>query len=308
LLGSPMTRSLDSLKTTPSYIAQQAKDAGFLMKAYYPDLRFRWPSLAGLFQERDERIAEGLKGTSVRSRELTGYVLQDLERRRDDNARFFAWVHYLEPHAPYVSSSEGEPVPLLAPGREKGYAAEVRRTDIDVAYLVDRARALGFDRDAAIVITGDHAESFEHGVFYHGHSLFAAEIQVPLMVWLFDATGAPQPLKLPDGTTERDVSALLARLIGVSPPPGQSKISAQISQQIEGNELHQFAIVDGRWKLIYHWLERYEELYDLELDPNETRNVIENHRAEAPQLRLRLGEELTPLFGRAAALVGQASD
>jgi arylsulfatase A-like enzyme len=302
-----MTRSFASLETTPSYIPQRAREAGFFTKAYFPDLRFRWPSLAGFFQEQDDRIGRGLRGTSVRSRELTRYVLEDLEARKDGAARVFEWAHYLEPHAPYVPSAEGEPVPLLTPGREKAYSAEVRRTDADVAHLLDGARALGFDRDAAVVITGDHAESFEHSVLYHGHSLFDAEISVPLMVWIFDASGRVQPAQLPSQPTERDVSALLARLIGASAPPGQSAVSAAMSHQLEENNFFQFAVVEGRWKLIYHWLERYEELYDLQSDPGENKDVLEEHREELPRLRRRLGRELAPLFARSGVAPHRAT-
>jgi arylsulfatase A-like enzyme len=49
------------------------------------------------------------------------------------------------------------------------------------------------------------------------------------------------------------------------------------------------AVRDGRWKLI-EWYEGFTELYDLEADPSESKNVAQEHTDIVAELRQRLSQ------------------
>lgn len=137
------------------------------------------------------------------------------KERGDD--RFFLWVHYQDPHGPYLppqaaldalgppetSSSE----PSLQVGKtQKGlgqipqyqvvegetrpsqyarrYAGEVRHFDAHFGRLVAWLKENGWYDDALLVFTADHGESLgEHGYWFcHGENVHVEEVRVPLVV------------------------------------------------------------------------------------------------------------------------------
>lgn len=123
---------------------------------------------------------------------------------------FFLWLHFMDPHLPYLPAPEFMPardIPdrLLKlaknPARAKGtpseltrsnrediqalYEGEVRWVDAGIGKILDRLEELGLYDQALILLTSDHGEEFwEHGGFEHGHSVYDELIQVPLIVKL----------------------------------------------------------------------------------------------------------------------------
>jgi arylsulfatase A-like enzyme len=129
--------------------------------------------------------------------------LEHQPRRRP----FLAWVHLFDPHQPYVDKSlpgapakPGHPVdwPLLeAEARSHGgdvprelldralqnYAAEVAYTDHWVGRLVGALERTGRLEDTMIVLTADHGECFEDGIFFeHATCLLDGAVRVPLIL------------------------------------------------------------------------------------------------------------------------------
>ena len=134
-----------------------------------------------------------------------------LERHRDAE-RLFAWIHYSDPHAPYVLP-EGHENPFVddplyqrepaervdlhgTRGKAIGdrrelafyraqYDANVLVTDRAIGELIDRVDQLGLLADAVVVFTADHGESLgEHGSYFeHGPLPYNTTSRVPLVVW-----------------------------------------------------------------------------------------------------------------------------
>ena len=126
--------------------------------------------------------------------------------------RLFLWLHYSDPHAPYIlpSDNNGEPEanPFLGDaydiqnetvdltgtrGRAIGdhrrlgyyiaqYDANIRVTDRYIRRALDRLEALGIRDEALIVFTSDHGESLgEHGSYFeHGPAPYNTTVHVPL--------------------------------------------------------------------------------------------------------------------------------
>jgi arylsulfatase A-like enzyme len=121
---------------------------------------------------------------------------------------FFAWVHYFDPHLPYMPPAD------LTPGLTDGdrpatdgrwyaldakerravagspeavermlalYAAEVRYVDREVGRVIEAARRASGGR-LWIVVTADHGESMgEHGIWWN-RDLYDVTLRVPLLI------------------------------------------------------------------------------------------------------------------------------
>jgi arylsulfatase A-like enzyme len=133
---------------------------------------------------------------------------------------FFLWIHYMDPHYPWVPPSE-----YLAPFGEDDlstydvgrlwhlvahlhdedttevsdrdiekirtlYDAEIRRTDAAVRRVVDELKRQGVYDETVVTVVGDHGtELYDHGGFSHGpRTLFDEVVDVPLV---FSGPGIP---------------------------------------------------------------------------------------------------------------------
>lgn len=122
-------------------------------------------------------------------------------------ARIFAWIHYSDPHAPYLLPTDfpnpflgdahfvgDEPVELEDPrateidGRRDlkyyvaQYDANIRIVDDAIAALLAKLKQLGLYEDSLLVFTADHGESLgEHGLYVeHGRLPYNETSHVPL--------------------------------------------------------------------------------------------------------------------------------
>jgi arylsulfatase A-like enzyme len=150
-----------------------------------------------------------------------------LERYRDAE-RLFAWIHYSDPHAPYILPEDVEnpflgdehyvgtelaPLddPQVAIGDHRElryyqaqYDGNVRFADAQIGKLVEHARSLGLLDNAVVVFSADHGESLgEHDYFFgHGRQPYNQGAHVPLVVWLPGGRGGgqrvPGPVELVD--------------------------------------------------------------------------------------------------------------
>jgi len=127
--------------------------------------------------------------------------------------RFFLWLHYIDPHAPYAGERRsfrgdllaaagarppaapgaarmaelraGE-IRLSAEGRERlrgAYRAAISEVDAEIGAVVDALHDAGLSATTLLVVTADHGEEFwDHGGVEHGHSLYDELIHVPLVL------------------------------------------------------------------------------------------------------------------------------
>jgi arylsulfatase A-like enzyme len=123
--------------------------------------------------------------------------------------RSLVWVHFFEPHEPYVAH-EGF---SFGSGDVDRYDSEIAYTDAAVGRLVKEVRAR---RPGTIVIVAaDHGEEFdEHGGRYHGSSLYEEQLRIPLIISI---PGVPP--RVIDGQVELfDVTPTVLNLLDISVP------------------------------------------------------------------------------------------
>ncbi len=91
---------------------------------------------------------------------------------------FFAWVHYSDPHAPYLEHRGFE---FDSGGMNSShYDSEVAYTDHYIGVLLDRLESAGLLSRTLIVFMSDHGESLgEHGYTGHGRDVYQPCLHVP---------------------------------------------------------------------------------------------------------------------------------
>lgn len=90
----------------------------------------------------------------------------------------FMWVHYFDPHEPYLP-----PEPFLSQYPDEPYLGELAYMDQELGRLLSAFEAHNQGRPSKIIVVGDHGEGLgDHGEVLHGNLLYQATMRVPLIV------------------------------------------------------------------------------------------------------------------------------
>jgi arylsulfatase A-like enzyme len=153
--------------------------------------------------------------TSTTSDTLTDVAIKLLQG--NGGRRFFAWVHYFDPHAQYMGH-DGAPNfydARVRPG-EGAYLGEVWFTDKHVGRLLDYIAGQPWGKDTVIVVTGDHGEAFgEHDLMWHGSDLYEPIVRTPLILYVPGVSPHHVPVK----RSHIDLVPTLLDLLRVPRPP-----------------------------------------------------------------------------------------
>jgi len=198
------------------------------------------------------------------------------------------------------------------------YDAGIYYTDEQVGYLLNDLMKLDTGRDLLILVTSDHGEELgERGMMgWHGHTLYQEMTSIPLILCYPDS--------IPENTVIRtrirgvDLMPTLLDYARVTPPEniagkslrslleghGEEDRDAYAEKYVNNNfdlrhglqdrkfSTDQFSLIRDQWKYIL-FVNGDDELYNLTADPDETRNLIEEEKKIAEDLRKALGEVMT---------------
>ncbi|MCZ6727159.1 MAG: sulfatase [Acidobacteria bacterium] len=162
----------------------------------------------------------GLFKSEATAEDLTRRALEWLQQRRDDDRRspFVLWVHYVEPHAPYVLQRGF--VDQVGAGassdRSYRYDTEIAFVDHHIGRLLDGVAEWVPAPDLIIAFLADHGESLgEHDYWGHGRHLYDATLQVPMgLVW----PGQIEPAVIDAPALITDIGPTLLTLAGLPVP------------------------------------------------------------------------------------------
>ena len=216
-----------------------------------------------------------------------------------DQERFFLWVHYFDPHAPYAP-----PEPYRERFAGRPYDGEIAYVDAQVGRLLRHQRLAGDDR-LAVIVVGDHGESLgEHGELTHGMLAYDATLRIP---WIVKLPGGPEGERRQERVDQVDLLPTVLAMMKVERP-------------VKGTGRDLLAAADSEPRPLYAetWAPFYTygwaklrtlrvgsakyvdapapELYDLDADPAEATNLLAEERRTAVELKREL-ERLFPADG-----------
>lgn len=303
-----LTSKIERLATTATTalgLSGSSTFQRFLKKIYYEFHNFEVPYLEG-------------KG-------LNEYVAGWLER--NSQKKFFLWMHYMDPHYPYIppdeylscllnrkeafkynlSVNENHPAREEVPVLRKLYEGEVKYADACIGAFVSYLKRKGLWDDSLVFFTGDHGHAFlEHGRFGHAYDILYNEvIHVPLIVF-----GLDEAQKVNSDAQLLDIPPTALDLLGISRVPsfmGRSLLDAGNRSETIFSESAKPDLINVRYdlskkvvscikdsmKLIINELQRTKELYDLKKDFQEKNNLCKSEEVLTKDLSSSIRSHLS---------------
>ena len=240
---------------------------------------------------------------------------------------YFVYAHMREPHMPYAAPLVGPDAPLPTEAKHQGFWDRVNRgereaTPAELDHLVrlydgnlraaDRAvgalrthlEGLGLWDRLVVIVTADHGEALhEHGHVGHNQQVYEESVRVPLVVRLPKGLG-PHGVRRDALTSHLDLAPTVADLMGVLGKGGSERAfrgrsllpvlftdppPSAVESRTTGDR-PVYALRTGPHKYIFDRTAGREELYDLEHDPGEQRDLAPGSPLLTAVYRQMLGQ------------------
>jgi len=216
-----------------------------------------------------------------------------LEQR--SGPKFFAWVNFSDPQAPY------QPLPEYARLSENDpYGGEVAQVDHFIGEMLDLLEAKKLTQQTIVVLAGSQGEALgEHGEI--GHGIFGYEEALKVPLFIHNPAVFPKKQAVDRRVRLLDLLPSLLELFGMEAPPGvqgqsfwpllslgREKGEAERPVYFEswyGFEEMGLAPLSGFLNGHYKFISLPEaELYDLRTDPGEKDNLAFKEKALAAKM------------------------
>src|SRR5208282_3723179 len=264
---------------------------------------------ADTFEKKDIGLVDRRAGESV------AHAIAWL--KKTPRRPFFLWLHLYDPHSPY-----DPPEPYRSEYRSHPYDGEIAYADHELGKLMAWLKLNHLYDSSLIVALSDHGESLgEHGEDEHGFFVYNATVLIPLIVKPpagrgiaagrrrepVETTGVAPTLLQLAGVGVKDATdsiyaqfqshALLGTRLGTGSDTkaGTNEAESQARQDLAYSETF-YPFSSFGWSPLhaleserFHFIEAPKpELYDLETDPGETRNIAAQQPATVAVLREKL--------------------
>jgi phosphoglycerol transferase MdoB-like AlkP superfamily enzyme len=217
----------------------------------------------------------------------------DRVKRGDGKKPFFLNHYTISSHAPFRAAPSWfaeMDLPQLSPayqGRDNEYdTMEYARmryfTDLALGKFLDRMKAAGVLDDTIVVVVGDHGQSPEQGLWAADDDQVATT-RVAAALIAEGRLGNYTGLVLDDATEHVDLLNTLADIVGV--PDGgflQTGVGRSLKRAVPfgshavytNNPKKTLAVVKGHHRLRFDRVFSMMQLFDVENDPDETRDLL----------------------------------
>ncbi|MGB2691460.1 MAG: sulfatase [Thermodesulfobacteriota bacterium] len=256
------------------------------------------------------------------SKITTEKAIEYIEKNK--NNKFFAWVHYMDPHGHYIDHEEFEysaeyngslPSKIGTVYLNKNrdsidnndinyvkdlYDEEIAFTDKFIGKLIDSLNELGIEDNTIVILTADHGEEFmERTRFGHSETLYQEVIRVPLIIYnpldpsKFGKTVSNNVEVRYIANTIADLTNSTATSLG-----GYNLLDIEKDKIFNGvvySELNasDTAIYINDWKLIANPEKDTFELYNLKKDPLEQTNKFSSEDDDITEVKKILQANLS---------------
>jgi arylsulfatase A-like enzyme len=212
---------------------------------------------------------------------------------------FFLMAWTTQTHYPYEPTPDVPAIDFkMEPGPDQydlgHYLNVLHDTDGHLARVFDAIRRAGIEQDTLIAITGDHGQAFgyPHKTYGQGQSAYEEDVHVPLMLWfprLYQSAARSATIG-----SHVDLAPTIADLAGVASAPewqGRSLLRPGHMPRAYfyvAEDHFTLGLREDNWKYLFDLREGTDELYDLDRDPTEQRNLAAAEPARVARLRERL--------------------
>ncbi|HEU4407556.1 MAG TPA: sulfatase [Polyangiaceae bacterium] len=248
--------------------------------------------------------AQAETDTSRTSDKLTDAAIRRLGDPANHAGRFFAWVHYPDPHADYLRHPD---VPDFGKAGRGPYDHEVYFTDKHIGRLLAWLADQPFGQRTAVIVTSDHGEAFgEHKLFRHGFEIWDELVKVPLLI---QAPGAA-PRRVKARRSAVDLVPTALELMRVKPAEGAGPFDfvsgRSLAPELFGaqaderdvfvdmpagpNNEERRALISPDGKKLYVFAGVRFQLFDLAADPAEKTDLAATDKALLAQARAHYDE------------------
>jgi arylsulfatase A-like enzyme len=230
---------------------------------------------------------------------------------------WFLWTQYMDVHGPYLPGGDfsyrnkiraerlWRKAAVNAPDevtpeehREllDNYRKEVEYFDAELGAFLDELEAGGHLENTLVVVVGDHGDEFmEHGTYGHGNLPYDELTHVPLVMSFPDGSLGeggtrvteqvrcvdvlPTALDLADATLSEEMERRMAgtSLLPVVEGKDHPEEISVTEKEMRGESHLRFGFRTRDWKFMYDGKHDERYLFDLEEDPDEEENVVEEH-------------------------------
>jgi choline-sulfatase len=187
-------------------------------------------------------------------------------------------------------------------GLRRGYLGCVTQVDRQLGRLLDVLEGTGLLKNTVVAYTADHGEMLGKFGMWWKCSLYEDSARVPLIV---AGPGFRPGTRIRTPVNTMDLQAAMFRAIGARRPSQWAGTPLQDIKPDDTNHVmfaeyaghgipaNSYMIRKGRWKLIYY-IGAPRQLFDLENDPNELKNVAGDRPDIASELERDLRKICSP--------------
>lgn len=195
----------------------------------------------------------------------------------------------------------------------RGYYGSVSFIDEQIGRIVQALEERGMLEDTLILLTADHGDMLGDHHLWRKTYAYDGSARVPMLIrWPDSLVSAPRGRRLPQPVELRDILPTFLDAAGA--PVNEDRVDGRsMLELLRGNtddwreaidlehsrcywqENQWTALTDGRHKYIYYAPTGQQELFDLENDPGETRDLASDpqHRETLRLWRTRMVEHLS---------------
>lgn len=281
-------------------VSEVLKEHGFSTAAFIGAfvLHSKWGINQGFDTYSDDFDTSRYSKILLENDRPAGAVLEDASQWIKDNKdkRFFTWIHLYDPHAPYRP-----PSPFAGKHPGSPYRDEVEYTDHELGKFFTFLKENGLYDRSLVIAVSDHGESLgEHGEMEHGFFLYESTVHVPLIIHAPSAF----PVDRVGETVElADIAPTILDVLDI-PIPGSYQ-GESLFKLMKGEKREKtgtaytetyYPRLHFGWselKVLYNEKKKYisapvEELYNLDTDGAEKKNLALSNPSESLNLRRKL--------------------
>lgn len=214
----------------------------------------------------------------------------------------FTDIPEYKPH-PWVKNEGASAHPIGEELRDRyiGYYASVTEVDDNVGHVLMSLEECGYSENTIVIYTSDHGCALgHHGIFGKGNStrplnMYETSLQVPL-IW--SGVGIKSTV-VPHYVDHYDTFQTLCDVAGVSLNDEEQFAGQSYLPMLKGEDMmwdntcygeygDLRMIRNQRWKLVYRYPDGPHDLFDLQNDPHETKNIVDEHPLMVKELKRKL--------------------